>query len=154
VRVLIIGGYGTFGQRIARQLSDEPNLEIIIAGRNFDKAQTLCHQLSAATIFTPMRLDRNQFVLDDKPDLILDASGPFQTYDGQPVIDYAMKHGIDYADLSDDGSFTTSVKARHADAHSANVTLISGLSTCPVFSAIGLELIEAEIESLRRPKPS
>lgn len=145
MKVLIIGGYGTFGQRIARQLSDAPHLEIIIAGRSLDKAQALCRQLSGATTFTPQQLDRNKFDLEVKPDLIIDASGPFQTYDGQPVIDYAIEHSIDYADLSDDGAFTASVKARHAEAKAANVTLISGLSTCPVLSAIGLELIEAQI---------
>ncbi len=38
-RVLILGGYGTFGRRLAQLLADEPRLTLIIAGRARDKAE-------------------------------------------------------------------------------------------------------------------
>lgn len=38
LRVLIIGGYGTFGGRIATLLADEPGLTLLIAGRSGAKA--------------------------------------------------------------------------------------------------------------------
>ena len=146
VKILIIGGYGTFGRRIAGQLKGETGLEITIAGRSFEKATELCNHLNGGLAhYLPLKLDRNEIALTFKPDLIIDASGPFQIYKDQPVIDYALAHKIHYADLSDDGAFVSSVRARQDDAHQAGVMLVSGLSTCSVLSAIGLRLIEERI---------
>ena len=146
---LIIGGYGTFGFRIAERLSGEAGLELILAGRNFEKAKSACLKLSGAAAFTPLKLDRTSFDLDFKPDIIVDASGPFQTYDGSPVLDYCIKHGIHYADLSDDGGFVSKFLTRGGEVTTAGITAVSGLSTCPVLSAIGLREIESQIGSAR-----
>jgi hypothetical protein len=35
--LLIIGGYGTFGGRLARLLGDEPRLRLLIAGRSLER---------------------------------------------------------------------------------------------------------------------
>jgi hypothetical protein len=145
MKVLIIGGYGTFGFGMAERLSDEPELELVLAGRSLDKAETACAKLSGATTLTPLKLDRNALDLAFKPDLIVDASGPFQAYGGSPVVDYCLKHGIPYADISDDGAFVSAVLAQSEAAKTASIALISGLSTCPVLSAIGLREIEARI---------
>ena len=141
MKVLIIGGYGTFGFGMAERLSNEAGLELILAGRNFEKAKAACARLSGAAKFTPLKLDRNAIALDFKPDLIVDASGPFQVYDGAPVLDYCETHKIHYADISDDGAFVNAICARENN----DIMLVSGLSTCPVLSAIGLREIEKHI---------
>ena len=141
MKVLIIGGYGTFGYGMAERLSDEAGLELILAGRNFEKAKAACETLSGAAKFTPLKLDRNALALNFKPDLIVDASGPFQSYDGAPVLDFCKAHKIHYADISDDGAFVKAVCARE----NSDIMLVSGLSTCPVLSAIGLREIEKHI---------
>ncbi|MEP4050951.1 MAG: DUF4166 domain-containing protein [Litorimonas sp.] len=145
MQVLIIGGYGTFGFRIAERLSDEPELELVLAGRNLDKATTACSKLSGAANFTPLKLDRNTIDLSVKPDLIIDASGPFQAYKGSPILDYCLTHGIHYADLSDDGGFVSAVLDQNSRAKTADIVAVSGSSTCPVLSAIGLREIETKI---------
>ena len=94
MKVLIIGGYGTFGYGMAERLSDEAGLELILAGRNFEKAKAACETLSGAAKFTPLKLDRNALALNFKPDLIVDASGPFQSYDGAPVLDFCKAHKL------------------------------------------------------------
>ena len=45
--VLLIGGYGFFGERLARLLSTDDGLKVIIAGRSFDKANKLVETLAA-----------------------------------------------------------------------------------------------------------
>ncbi len=142
MKVLIIGGYGTFGFGMAERLADQSGLELILAGRSLTKAQTACARLSGAATFTPLQLNRNAFTLDFKPDLIIDASGPFQAYGNQTVVDYCLAQRIHYADISDDGNFVAAVMAQNDAAKLAGITLISGLSTCPVLSAIGLREIE------------
>ena len=145
MKVLIIGGYGTFGYGIAERLSGEADLVLFLAGRNLKKAKAACARLSGAATFTPLKLDRTALALDFKPDLIVDASGPFQAYDGAPVIDYCLAHNIHYADISDDGTFVKAVTARDSAVTGKDIALISGLSTCPVLSAIGLREIETHI---------
>ncbi|MFN3700748.1 MAG: saccharopine dehydrogenase NADP-binding domain-containing protein [Alphaproteobacteria bacterium] len=46
-RVLIIGGYGNFGSFICKQLAQESNLQLIIAGRSHEKAEKLAAELDA-----------------------------------------------------------------------------------------------------------
>lgn len=42
MKVLIIGGYGTFGGRLVDLLADESRLEITLAGRNLKAAEQFC----------------------------------------------------------------------------------------------------------------
>lgn len=45
-RILILGGYGNFGKRIVENLADIEDIEILVAGRNKAKAQSLIRNLS------------------------------------------------------------------------------------------------------------
>ena len=45
MKVLILGGYGTFGGRLVQLLADEPAVTLLVAGRNRQKAATLCARL-------------------------------------------------------------------------------------------------------------
>ena len=67
MKVLIIGGYGTFGFNIAERLANEVELELILAGRNLSQAKAACQKLAgkAATV-TPMLVDRANFKLSVK----------------------------------------------------------------------------------------
>jgi hypothetical protein len=40
-KILILGGYGTFGRRLAQLLADDSRLTLVIAGRSLAKAQKL-----------------------------------------------------------------------------------------------------------------
>ena len=42
ITILILGGYGVFGGRLAQLLRDLPELEILIAGRNLSRAEDFC----------------------------------------------------------------------------------------------------------------
>lgn len=58
-RILIIGGYGNFGRFIARRLSREPDIRVIIAGRSAEKAKAFAETLKAelTAIDVPAALD-------------------------------------------------------------------------------------------------
>jgi short subunit dehydrogenase-like uncharacterized protein len=103
-RILILGGYGTFGGRLAQLLADEPRLTLIIAGRARDKAEAFCARLAARAQLEPLAFDRDGDVERTlgaaKPDLVVDASGPFQNYAGDPyrLVRACLALGIDYLD--------------------------------------------------------
>lgn len=83
MKILILGGYGVFGGRLVQLLADLPELSLLIAGRSLTKAQAFCDAYQGASKLTPVLLDRAdiaQHLRIDTPDLIVDASGPFQNY--------------------------------------------------------------------------
>ncbi len=47
LKILILGGYGTFGARLAQLLDDDPRLTLIIAGRSRAKAEDFCGRLAS-----------------------------------------------------------------------------------------------------------
>ena len=99
-------------------LKDEAGLTLIIAGRNLDKAEALCRDLSGhKTIYIPLKLDRMGDLAAQigasTSDIIVDASGPFQAYGEAPyrVITYAISIGAHYMDLADGTDFVMGVSA-------------------------------------------
>ena len=48
--VLIVGGYGTFGGRLARLLSDADGLTLLIGGRSLGRAQEFCSREGAGRL--------------------------------------------------------------------------------------------------------
>src|SRR5262245_26448257 len=111
-KVLILGGYGTFGGRLAHLLADEERLTLIIAGRSIKKAAEFSAALPAAV---PAQLDRDDDVERQlralAPDIVVDASGPFQSYGADPyrVVRAAVALGIHYLDLADGSDFVNGI---------------------------------------------
>ena len=154
MNILIIGGYGTFGYGMADLLSDEANLTITLAGRNFEKAKAACEALSGEATFRPLKLNRNGDLIaqiTSPPDIIIDASGPFQDYgDGQHdnVIRYALDHGCHYLDIADDLDFVAHIREFDSAAKEKGLTLLSGLSTYPVLTAAALKELNARMNGI------
>jgi prephenate dehydrogenase len=59
-RVLILGGYGNFGKRIARLLTRH-NIAVIVAGRDADKAKLLARTLPRVSPKLPSSTSRKPF---------------------------------------------------------------------------------------------
>jgi Domain of unknown function (DUF4166)/Saccharopine dehydrogenase NADP binding domain len=148
LRVLIVGGYGTFGGRLADLLIDDPRLTLIIAGRNEPAARDFCERFSAARL-VPAVFDRAGVLegqlLDLRPDLVVDASGPFQDYGADP---YALPRaaiavGADYIDLADAAAFVDGIGALDDAARAAGRTVLSGASSFPVLTAAVVRTLAA-----------
>ena len=89
MKLLIIGGYGVFGGRLAQLLSDCGALTMIIAGRTESKAVAFCEAYEGAATVTPLGLDRADIAAalsTYKPDIVIDATGPFQAYGNDPYM--------------------------------------------------------------------
>jgi hypothetical protein len=71
------------------------------------------------------------------PDAVVDASGPFQAYGGDPyrVVRAAIAFGIDYLDLSDGVDFVKGIAQFDDAARSRGVFVLSGVSSFPVLTA-------------------
>ena len=140
MKLLILGGYGTFGGRLAWLLSDVAGLEILIAGRNGAKATAFCAAYRGAARVRPLTLDRADIhaaLSAETPDIIVDASGPFQDYGEAPyrVVEAAIELGVDYLDLADGADFVEGISTFDHAAKINGRFVLSGASSFPVLTA-------------------
>ena len=157
--ILIVGGYGTFGGRIVDLLQATPGLTLIVAGRSMEKARAFCAaRTGAAATLKPALFDRDGDVEGRigslGPDILIDASGPFQAY-GETryrVIEGCLGARVNYLDLADGSEFVAGVKAFDARAKSAGIYVLSGVSSFPVLTAAVVRRLSqglSRIDSIR-----
>lgn len=141
LKVLIIGGYGAFGGRLVDLVRDEPGLLLVVAGRSLTKARTFCATRNGAATLIPQAFDRDGAVADQiaeiAPDLVVDATGPFQTYGEDPyrVAEASLAYGADYMDLADGTDFVCGIARFDQQAKVSGRFLLSGVSSFPVLSS-------------------
>mgnify|MGYP005722541023 FL=1 len=133
--ILILGGYGNFGKRIAQRLVND-GLDVIIAGRNSSKAQALCTELSDTTKSLAFDVETGlDYALTQlRPKVVINTCGPFQSADYK-IAETCIQHGVHYIDLADGRDFVTGITSLDAQAKAQNVTVISGASTVPGLSS-------------------
>ena len=154
LRILILGGYGVFGGRLAALIADEPRLTLIIAGRSQAKAAGFCarHAFKAKT--EPLALDRAGDLAAGlraaRPDVVVDATGPFQHYAGDPygVVRACLAIGCDYLDFADGSGFVAGISAFDAEALRAQRFVLSGVSSFPVLTAAAVRHLAAGLTTV------
>lgn len=165
-RVLIIGGYGTFGSRIATSLADARDLQVIVAGRSMEKARDFAARLVAANPVEAAALDINdgprEALAALVPDLVIHTSGPFQGQ-ASDVAEACIAQGCHYVDLADGRDFVAGIRSLDRRAKERGVLVASGASTVPTLtSAIverysgafeRLETLDTGITATQRSKP-
>ena len=111
MKILVLGGYGTFGGRLVELLSADPRLTLVIAGRSESKAQSFIKTLMPGAEKIALAFDRDADRDSDldsqisaiKPELVVDATGPFQFYGASPyrVVEACLRQKVNYLDLAD-----------------------------------------------------
>lgn len=142
--VLILGGYGNFGSRIAAALVKN-NVAVIIAGRERQKAEILRNKLSkdaTENSITIAVFDANEELGKQlnilKPSVVINTIGPFQTAD-YSIAKTCIQHNIHYIDLADARDFVTGISCLDSLAKENNVLVVSGASTVPGLSSAVLD---------------
>jgi hypothetical protein len=132
-RILVLGGYGGFGARLTQRLLGRGH-SVLVAGRSLDKAKAFCAGRERAE---PVVADRNgdlaPLLTAAKPDLVIDAAGPFQGSDYR-VPRACVATRIPYVDLADARDFVKGIVALNGEASAAGVAVIAGASSVPALS--------------------
>jgi hypothetical protein len=141
MNILILGGYGIFGGRLAYLLAEDERLTLFIAGRSIEKATKFCKSLPSGAQKVPVFFDRNADVdaqiREIKPNIAVDAMGPFQIYGDDPyrVVKACITNGVDYMDLADGSDFVKGIHQFDKEAKAKNIYILSGVSSFPVLTA-------------------
>jgi saccharopine dehydrogenase-like NADP-dependent oxidoreductase len=152
-RILILGGYGQFGSRIAATLAGDRDLHVIVAGRDPVKAEAAVAAfrrqgaraaLTAAAFDIDRDLQRQLQAL--QPQLVVHTAGPFQRRD-YAVARAALACGAHYVDLADGRAFVAGFDALDEAACRAGRWAISGASSVPGLSAA---VVEAHLHRFAR----
>lgn len=135
MKVIVVGGYGVFGGRLARLLVRD-GFEVVIAGRDAEQAAAFAREHGGTPLALDLAGDLGP-IAAAAPDLVVDAAGPFQAYGADPyrLARFCIANGIDYVDLSDDAAFTARIDALDAEAVAAGRFMLSGASSVPAISA-------------------
>jgi hypothetical protein len=158
MRILILGGYGTFGGNLARLLARHERLTLLIAGRSPEKARALCKSLTGDAKNEAVFFDRDQNVQEQitkiKPDLVVDAMGPYQAYGDDPyrVVKACLTLGIHYMDLADGSDFVKGINQFDTQAREKNIFVLSGVSTCPVLTSAVTRRLSKNMVKVNRIK--
>jgi hypothetical protein len=151
-RILIVGGYGTFGGRLVELLEDDARLTLLIAGRSLEQARRYCAERSGArAALVPMVFDRMNGDAAQlaalRATLVVDASGPYQAYGDRAyaLIERCIACGVNYLDLADGSDFVSGVAKFDNAARTAGVYILSGVSSFPVLTAAVVRRLTGDV---------
>ena len=151
MKVVILGGYGVFGGKLAQLLHRDQAHQVVIAGRSMAKADAYVaeHGLRADVL----ALDRSgdlAALWAVKPDVVVDAAGPFHAYGDDPykLTRSCIAQGVHYLDLADDAAFCTGITALDVAAREAGVFALSGVSSVPAISSAAVATLAIEAQEI------
>lgn len=151
--VLVLGGYGGFGKRLSARLARD-GWHVLVAGRNGDKAKAFAATLANAEAVVANRTgDLSPVLRRHRPDLLIDAAGPFQG-SGYAVVEACIAHGVHYIDLADARAFVCGIGVLNEAATQAGVTVISGGSSVPALSGAVVRKLREDMETVRSVETS
>jgi saccharopine dehydrogenase-like NADP-dependent oxidoreductase len=136
--VLVLGGYGFFGQRISAALASTGSLRVFLGGRDLGRAAAAARALGLPTeravSIDTRDADLVQVLRRLRIDVLVHTAGPFQGQD-YAVARAAIEAGCHYIDLADGRRFVAGINSLSASAAAVGVTVISGASSVPALSS-------------------
>jgi hypothetical protein len=148
MRILIAGGYGVFGGRLAKLLLQD-GIDVIIAGRDIKRAIEFTQRVGGTPLRVNIAGDLTP-VAKAAPSAVVDAAGPFQAYGDNPyrLARFCIESQISYLDLSDDAAFTAGITELDAAAVAAGCFVLSGVSSVPAISAAAVRALSEGLSEL------
>ena len=146
MKILLVGGYGVFGSRLARLLVRDGH-DLCIAGRDRGAAEALAREIGArASAFD--RGAAMTTLMETLPghDVVIDAAGPFHVQGAEPyrLARAAIAAGVHYLDLSENAAFCQGIAGLDGQAKAAGICVLSGLSSVPALSSAVVRALAGE----------
>jgi saccharopine dehydrogenase-like NADP-dependent oxidoreductase len=131
-KITILGGYGYMGSEAVCWLAKHTDAEIVIAGRNEEKAKELAVEVQGNTCTQSVDVEDSRSLnkaMKDT-DIVLSTVGPFYKY-GATILKAAIRAGVDFLDINDDYDSSRDSLDLSNEAQKAGVTAIIGAGASP-----------------------
>lgn len=142
--VVILGGYGAVGAKLARIL-DGQAFPTVIAGRNGDRAQALATELRharALRIELPTQFDRSRLAAAGAT--VVNCAG----LESVEVAESAVSQGLDFVDISASAGYLSKLEALGNTACQAGCRVLTNVGLAPGLTGVlAVELIGASPSS-------
>lgn len=153
MRILLLGGYGYTGKLLARRLLEESAAEIVLAGRQADRAREYADQLNGE--FGGRRVSSCRVDAASKDDLISALAGtdfllvaaPTTRY-ADTVIRAALDAGVDYLDIQLDANKLTLLKSLAPEIERAGRCFITEAGFHPGLPAAMVRYAAAQMDTI------
>jgi len=160
MRIIVIGGYGNFGKRLVKSLLEHYDYDVLIGGRSSEKGKAFQEEITKQykkqielVKLDVISSDLNAIFTKLSPDIVVNASGPYQYQTGNnnyAVAKACIAVGSHYVDLADDRKFVSGFSRElDAEAKKKNLMLVCGASTVPGLSAAVLDHYQSHFSSLQ-----
>ena len=153
-RVVVLGGYGHFGGRIAQSLAGDDGMEVVVAGRDAARAAevaaAIARECGRRVEFAAIDVLSREIaprLRQLEPSLVVHAGGPFQPRD-HAVARAALSVGAHYVDLADARAFVCSIRDIDDAARSRDRLVVSGASSVPGLSSAVVDAFAHEFDAL------
>jgi len=160
MKILVIGGYGSFGRLLVENLVQYQKHHIVVGGRSQSSASKFQDQIR--TIFQksidacPLDIFSNDFkhtLSRLQPDVVVNACGPYQyqrdTKSNYVVARTCVEVGCHYIDLADDREFVGNFSSQLSEsAKKKQCMLITGASTVPGLSCAVIDQFADSFDSM------
>jgi saccharopine dehydrogenase-like NADP-dependent oxidoreductase len=149
-RIVILGGYGTFGSLIAENLA-KSGAQVVIAGRDAAKGQAFAASLGAGFGQCDVRSTVSLSETVSGAQLVINASGPFQATD-YSIPQTCIERGCHYVDLGDGRNYVTGVAQLHESAKAHDVFVCLGASTTPAITSAAVAELRPSFQHIHSIK--
>jgi hypothetical protein len=148
-RVVILGGAGAVGMRIARLIGQLHDVELLIAGRDYGRATQFADELAEGGVSArPIGVeDLAGLLAREKPALLIDASASFRGRD-LAVPRACIRARVPYLDTAADASFLLSIGTLNQAAIAAGVPILAGACITPCVTFAAIDAIAASLATV------
>lgn len=145
--VVVLGGSGIFGSRIAGALAQTPGLRVRVAGRNAERGRETARRVGAEFVRCDLADPGSLRLGLEGADLVVHAAGPFQgqRYD---VAEACLELGVHYLDIADARDFVCGITALDAQAREKGLVVGSGASSVPTITNALVQELAPEFQRI------
>lgn len=147
-KILVLGGYGTCGRRIAEILARDPDIECLIGGRDTRRGQAVAAELDIAFLAVDVgRIASLNAALDDVF-AVINTCGPFYWHD-YAVAERCARRGVYYVDMADERTYISGIQTLAQRAVEGGVAVVSGAGSALTFSSLLADAIAADFDTVQ-----
>jgi Saccharopine dehydrogenase NADP binding domain len=146
-RVVVLGGYGTFGSRISRALAADELVDCVVAGRTRARGEAFAREIGAAFREVDVHNPESLRTAVDGAFAVVNTCGPFRNGHYE-IPKQCIQLGAHYVDLADARGYVDGITRLNDAARRADVFVVSGASSVPAVSSVLVDTLAPEFSAI------